>query len=93
MQDNNEDNDVGRNSAVDGAESSENADLQWLIEQEYADEPEQLFALLEEELDCSLSPLEAEIAARPMMSGDRNLDDLSTYVREEIVLGSGAWFK
>ena len=87
MQHNNDDNAVERNNSGNGAESSENADLEWLIEQEYAEEPEQLFALLEEELDCSLSPLEAEIAARPMMSGDRNLDDLSTYVREEIVLG------
>ncbi len=89
MQRNNDDNAVERNTSGDGSESSENADLEWLIEQEYAEEPEKLFALLEEELDCSLSPLEAEIAARPMMSGDRNLDDLSTYVREEIVLGSG----
>ncbi len=70
-------------------ESSEGADLKWLIDQEYSEEPEKLFTILEEEaLDCSLSPLETEMAARPMTRGNRGLDDLSTYVGEEIVLGS-----
>ena len=80
---------AGGDRAQEDTDSGQQETLQWLIEQDYDDEPEKLFALLEEEaLDSGLSALEAEIAARPMMSGDRNLDDLSTLVAEEIVVGT-----
>jgi chemotaxis protein histidine kinase CheA/CheY-like chemotaxis protein len=73
---------------LDSVESSDDEQvLEWLLNQDYSDEPEQLFSLREQARgDFRLTAFEADMASRPMTRGDRTLDDLSKFVGEEIVM-------
>lgn len=76
-------------ASTDQVEEGQQQDqtLQWLLEQDYEEQSEKLFALSDQEdAEITLSESELELASRPMSSGDRNLDDLSTVAAEEIVL-------
>ena len=63
--------------------------LQWLLEQDYSDSSESVFALPDEgPADIKLTEYEAQVANRPMMAGDKSVDDLSSFLDEEIVMTS-----
>ncbi|MFV8818195.1 hybrid sensor histidine kinase/response regulator [Haliea sp. E17] len=69
-------------------EQSHEATMQWLLELN-RDEPEERVFIVAGAgaADFSLSAQEAAVAARPMIRGRADADDLSSYVGEEIVLG------
>ncbi len=74
--------------AADTLDSSKEATLEWLMELDRDDPEENVFVVDRRGgFDFSLSAQEAAVAARPMMRGRADADDLSTYVEEEIVMG------
>lgn len=69
------------------SDDSQDKTLEWLLDQDYTDPAENLFALAEEELPQEgLSDYETEVANRPMFGGQAGADDLSGFMTEEIVL-------
>ncbi|TGD74010.1 response regulator [Mangrovimicrobium sediminis] len=80
---------VANAEAAETADASqEEATLQWLLELDRDDPEENIFVVDRRGgFDLSLSAQEAAVAARPMMRGRADADDLSTYVDEEIVMG------
>ena len=73
---------------LSSGENTEDESLDWLLDEDYEEPKDTLFALSEESFDTSLSETELEMAARPMARGDSEFDSLSSFVEEEIVLGS-----
>lgn len=76
--------------ASESTDSSQEATLNWLMEELEKDEPgESLFVVdRQEPADTSLSAFEVEIAARPMTRGRAGADEFDSYVAEEIVISS-----
>jgi len=75
--------------AADADETTQETDLEWLLEQESEEPEEKLFTVKGEEYrEQGLSAYEAEMAARPMFRGSDSGDDLANYVDEEIVISS-----
>jgi len=73
---------------LSSGENIEDESLDWLLDEDYEEPKDTLFTLAQESFDTSLSETELEMAARPMARGDSEFDSLSSYVEEEIVIGS-----
>ncbi|MEP0201084.1 MAG: response regulator [Halioglobus sp.] len=73
---------------MSSGESEESESLDWLLDEDYEEQKESLFALSEDTFDSSLSESELQMAGRPMARGDAGIDSLDTFVEEEIILGS-----
>ena len=81
-------NTINDDDLLSSAESSEDESLDWLLDEDYEEPKDTLFALSEESSDTSLSETELEMASRPMARGDSEFDSLDSFVEEEIVIGS-----
>ncbi len=81
-------NTINDDDLLSSAESSEDESLDWLLDEDYEEPKDTLFALSEESFDTSLSETELEMASRPMARGDSEFDSLDSFVEEEIVIGS-----
>lgn len=85
-------NDLGQlalNGELDSEEDNQEKSLRWLLEMDLSEPEEKLFAVAGSEYrDKGLSAYEAEVAARPLIRGHANSDDLASYVEEEIVISS-----
>ncbi|HEY6130876.1 MAG TPA: response regulator [Halioglobus sp.] len=86
------DNDLGNqklNGMMDPDEDIQEKSLRWLLDMDLSEPEEKLFTVSGNEyLDTGLSTFEAEVAARPLVRGHANSDDLASYVDEEIVISS-----
>jgi len=69
-------------------ESEDSESLDWLLEEDFEEQGDTLFALSEDTFDSTLSESDLLMANRPMARGDTEADSLETFVEEEIVLGS-----
>lgn len=70
-------------------EDSKAKSLDWLLEMDLTEPEESLFTVVGNEYhDSGLSAFEAEVAARPLIRGNNQGDDLANYVDEEIVISS-----
>ncbi len=77
------------NLGAEAEESDQEKSLRWLLDMDLSEPEEKLFTVADDEyLDTGLSAHEAEVAGRPLVRGNANRDDLSTYVEEEIVVSS-----
>ncbi len=72
---------------VDEEEAAREETLQWLMQLNRDEPEEKVFIVNATTADFSLSAQEAAVAARPMIRGRADADDLSSYVDEEIVMG------
>ena len=76
---------VGKEADEDDKEKS----LKWLLDMDLSEPEEELFTVADNEYqDEGLSTYEAEVAARPLVRGNAQGDDLASYVDEEIVISS-----
>jgi chemotaxis protein histidine kinase CheA len=77
----------------DTDDTENDAECEWLLEQDMSDPVERLFSIHEEGApDIELSDAEAEMAGRPMFRGHGKGDDISSLFAEDIVaveVGSG----
>ncbi len=85
-------NDLGKlrlNGMIDSEEDNQEKSLRWLLEMDLSEPEEKLFTVaVSEYSDRGLSAYEAEVAARPLVRGHANSDDLATYIGEEIIISS-----
>ena len=80
---------VRLNGALDSEEDNQEKSLRWLLDMDLSEPEETLFAVpVGEYRDRGLSAYEADVAARPLVRGHANSDDLASYVEEEIVISS-----
>ncbi|RLA46567.1 MAG: hypothetical protein DRQ97_07545 [Gammaproteobacteria bacterium] len=79
----------GIEGVADSDDDANDESLRWLLEMDLAEPEEKLFTVSGNDYcDEGLSDYEIEVASRPLVRGNANSDELSTYVSEEIVMSS-----